>query len=91
MNPKITVLSISSTRTKEDDKSGMILKDLVVNAGFELVGYDIIIDDKKLIYEGFQKFSSDCDVILSTGGTGCTMDDCTPEASLDFIDQRLHS
>jgi len=88
---KVSVITVSSTRTAEDDKSGQILKDLVKTAGYIVENYSIVFDNKQLILAEFQRYSGSSDVIISTGGTGCTVDDCTPEATLSFVDQRLHS
>merc|ERR1712071_224568 len=86
---RVSVITVSSTRTVEDDKSGQILKGLVENAGFTVENYSIVVDDEQLILAEFQKYCESSDLVISTGGTGCTVDDCTPEATLGFIDQRL--
>ena len=59
----ITALSISSTRTEKDDKSGQLLCDLITSSGFDLSTYQIVIDDKVLIKNAFQESVKYSDVI----------------------------
>ncbi|MBT5429165.1 MAG: molybdenum cofactor biosynthesis protein B [Rhodospirillaceae bacterium] len=78
----IAVLTVSDTRGIEDDKSGDTLVDRINGAGHVVIERDIIKDDLAEIVtklKGLIK-NKNIDVIISTGGTGVTGRDLTPEA-----------
>ena len=78
----IDVLTVSDTRTKENDKSGDTLVERLKNAGHLLVEKRIVKDELSLLKETLKEWinSSEVDVIIATGGTGVTGRDVTPEA-----------
>ena len=78
----IAVLTVSDTRGIEDDKSGDTLVDRINGAGHVVVERDIIKDDLAEIVAKLKGLINDknIDVIISTGGTGVTGRDLTPEA-----------
>ena len=78
----IAVLTVSDTRTPEDDKSGKVLVDLLTDAGHHLAARAIVPDDIDKIVTRVQGWIDDqaVDVVISTGGTGVTGRDVTPEA-----------
>ena len=80
----IGLITISDSRTKEDDKSGNILKERIENFGHVILKKIIIPDDiqqiKKILSE--LSLNSSIDAIITTGGTGLTGRDSTPEAVL---------
>lgn len=78
----IAILTVSDTRTEETDKSGAILKELAEKAGHEVVDKRIVPDRQGLIEAQLRAWIDDerIDVILTTGGTGITPRDVTPEA-----------
>jgi molybdenum cofactor biosynthesis protein B len=78
----IAVLTISDTRTLEDDKSGNILVDRIEGAGHVVVDRDLIKDSVSSIISKLGGWISkeNIDVVISTGGTGVTGRDVTPEA-----------
>lgn len=82
----IAVLTVSDTRTAADDTSGDILVERVTSAGHRLAGRAIVIDDPMLIVSKLNNWIDDrnVDCIITTGGTGLTGRDVTPEA-LDRI------
>lgn len=82
----IAVLTVSDTRTAADDTSGDILVERVTAAGHRLAGRAIVIDDPMLITSKLNNWIDDrtVDCIITTGGTGLTGRDVTPEA-LDRI------
>ncbi len=84
----IAVLTVSDTRTAADDTSGDILAARVTSAGHNLAARMIIRDDAALLADQFDAWIDDAqiDAIVSTGGTGLTGRDVTPEA-LSRIDQ----
>lgn len=78
----VAVLTISDTRTESDDKSGQTLIDLITAAGHHAAQRRIVRDDKSAIISQLRAWIADpaIDVVISTGGTGVTGRDVTPEA-----------
>ena len=78
----IAVLTVSDTRTAENDTSGDILAQRVTDAGHTLAARLIVKDDASLLASQFDAWIDDpqIDAIVSTGGTGLTGRDVTPEA-----------
>jgi molybdenum cofactor biosynthesis protein B len=79
---RIAVLTISDTRTRADDRSGDTLVERLTTAGHILAAREIIPDDLDTIVARLHAWSEDpqVDVIITTGGTGVTGRDVTPEA-----------
>lgn len=79
---KIAVMTISDTRTKETDTSGGLLIDRLTEAGHHIAARAIVTDDIAAIRAQAQTWVKDTEVeiILTTGGTGFTERDVTPEA-----------
>ena len=87
----IAVLTISDSRTEEDDVSGKTLVDRVEKAGHQLIEKKIVADD---IYQIRAVISSwiaehDINAVITTGGTGVTGRDGTPEAVEPLLDKVL--
>ncbi|MDP6258468.1 MAG: molybdenum cofactor biosynthesis protein B [Rhodospirillales bacterium] len=78
----IAVLTVSDSRTLDDDKSGDTLVDRIEGAGHVVIDRDIVKDDVPTIVARLQAWigKDDVDVVISTGGTGVTGRDVTPEA-----------
>jgi molybdopterin adenylyltransferase len=78
----IAVLTISDTRTPETDTSGAILSQRVTGAGHHLAARAIVKDDAASLAAQFEAWIDDpaIDAVVSTGGTGLTGRDVTPEA-----------
>lgn len=88
---RVAVLTVSDTRTPADDTSGDILADRVTSAGHELADRAIERDDADAIRArvlGWVRLG-DVDVVLTTGGTGLTGRDVTPEALEPLFDKRI--
>lgn len=88
---RIAVLTISDTRDEESDTSGDVLAGRVTGAGHELTGRAIVRDDIKAIREQIRAWaaSGSVDVIITTGGTGITGRDVTPEAVRPLLDKEI--
>ena len=78
----IAVLTVSDTRTVDDDRSGQTLVDRLEGAGHVLADRTIVPDDQAMIVAQLKAWIEDpkVDVVLATGGTGVTGRDVTPEA-----------
>ncbi|HWG80217.1 MAG TPA: molybdenum cofactor biosynthesis protein B [Stellaceae bacterium] len=78
----IAVLTVSDTRSEADDKSGQTLADLIATAGHRVAQRRIVKDDKAAIVAQLRAWIAEpsIDVVISTGGTGVTGRDVTPEA-----------
>jgi molybdopterin adenylyltransferase len=87
----IAVLTISDTRSLEDDKSGATLAERLVAAGHSLAAREIIIDDVDAIRIIIKRWIEDAgvDAIITTGGTGFTGRDVTPEAIEPLFEKRM--
>src|SRR5919109_1123031 len=78
----IAVLTVSDTRTLDDDSSGKLLADKLTEAGHKLAARALVRDDQHAIEDALRAYIRDpeVDVVLATGGTGVTGRDVTPEA-----------
>ena len=88
---KICILTISSSRNLSHDKSGDTLEDRVKGFGHELFERKIVTDDKESIKEIITRWSSNenINVIITTGGTGLTETDVTPEALEEIFEKKI--
>ncbi len=86
---RIAVLTISDTRTLETDSSGAILAQCIVGAGHLLHERRIVPDDMDAIRGAVRAWADDptCDAVITTGGTGLTARDVTPEAVMPLLDK----
>ncbi|MBN7807458.1 molybdenum cofactor biosynthesis protein B [Agrobacterium rosae] len=87
----IAVLTVSDTRTLADDKSGDTLVARIAEAGHLLVDRAIVADDKAAIQAQVRSWtlSDEIDVVITTGGTGFTGRDVTPEALEPMFEKRM--
>ncbi len=88
---KIAVLTISDTRDMKDDKSGALLVQRIVAAGHYVAERSIVTDDIEAIRARVKAWVADpmIDVIITTGGTGFTGRDVTPEAIEPLFDKKM--
>ncbi|MFL5050668.1 MAG: molybdenum cofactor biosynthesis protein B [Xanthobacteraceae bacterium] len=88
---KIAVLTVSDTRELADDKSGSILVDRIEKAGHALADRAIVTDDVDRIRARVKTWiaAPDIDVVITTGGTGFTGRDVTPEAIEPLFEKRM--
>ena len=85
----IALITISDTRSIKNDKSGNLLQKRITSIGHNLKERNIIQDDFEIIKQTFIDLSTDpiIDAIISTGGTGLTGRDSTPEAVIELSDK----
>jgi molybdenum cofactor synthesis domain-containing protein len=88
---RAAVITISTSRAagKGDDESGDALATLAERVGLELAGREVIPDERTLIASHLRSWCDDggVDLVLTTGGTGMTPNDVTPEATRDVIER----
>ncbi len=87
----VAVLTMSDKGSKgeREDLSGPLIKDMLKSIDAEVKHYDILPDEKELIKEKLIKYSKEVDLIITTGGTGLSPRDVTPEATLEVIDRQV--
>ena len=87
----ISVLTISDTRGEAEDKSGKLLVDRLTAAGHSLFEKRIVRDDKYAIRAALSHWIADVEVnaVVTTGGTGITGRDGTPEAAAPLFDKTI--
>ena len=88
---RIAVLTVSDTRDEESDTSGHVLAERITGAGHELADKTIVRDDVAQIREQIKAWvaSGSVDAIITTGGTGITGRDVTPEAVEPLFDKKI--
>ena len=88
---RIAVLTVSDTRSAADDKSGDTLAELIRVAGHEVADRAIVKDDVEAIRAKARAWIADpsIDVVISTGGTGFTGRDVTPEAIRPLFEKEI--
>jgi len=88
---RIAVLTVSDTRGFDDDKSGATLVERIEKAGHAVAARAIVTDDVEKIRAQVKAWIADpaVDVVISTGGTGFTGRDVTPEAVEPLFEKRM--
>ena len=88
---KVAVLTVSDTRTQETDTSGAFLEEELRVAGHEIADRQIVIDDVYQLRAIVSQWIADpcVEVILTTGGTGFSGRDSTPEALTPLFDKTI--
>ena len=87
----VAVLTVSDTRTVHDDRSGDTLAERIRAAGHSVADRAIVKDDRREIADRLRQWiaRSDIDAVISTGGTGVTGRDVTPEAFRDIWEKEI--
>ena len=88
---RIAVLTVSDTRTPKEDKSGTLLAEMLKADGHELAARAIVKDDVEQIQGQIKAWIADAgvDAIITTGGTGLTGRDVTPEAVRPLFEKEI--
>jgi molybdopterin adenylyltransferase len=91
MNIGILTISDKGAEGKREDISGETIREMLSKAGSSVVKYAVVPDEWKEITETLTKWadSGKIDVILTTGGTGLSERDITPEATLSVVDKTV--
>ena len=88
---RIAILTISDTRDEESDTSGNVLAERVTAAGHQVAARGIVKDDVAQVRAQVKAWttSGDIDCVITTGGTGLTGRDVTPEAVEPLFDKKI--
>ena len=91
MKAGVLTVSDSAYRGERGDRSGPILRELVEKAGFQVVETTVVPDEEEQIQEVLRRWSGDLglDLIVTTGGTGVSPRDVTPEATAGVIERSV--
>ena len=88
---RVAIITSSDTgyRGEREDLSGPAIREIVEKNGYEVVSEDVLPDDRKMLSERMAEIadSGTAELILTTGGTGFSPRDITPEATEDIIDR----
>lgn len=87
----VAVLTMSDKGSKgeREDLSGPLIADMLKPIGAEVTYHEILPDEKELIKERLIQYCGKVDVIFTTGGTGLSPRDVTPDATLEVIDREV--
>jgi molybdopterin adenylyltransferase len=83
----ILTISDKGSRGERQDKSGEAIREILSGMDVSIVNYDVVPDEKDLIVEKLVKWADNLDMVITTGGTGLTPRDVTPEATLAVVDR----
>lgn len=85
----LTVSDRGHKGERAEDASGNTIKEMLSPLGFQAVKYEIVPDEKELIADRLVRWADegDIDLIITTGGTGLSPRDVTPEATLSVVDR----
>jgi molybdopterin adenylyltransferase len=90
MNAAILTISTSVAAGRSEDTSGLALAEHARGAGATVVSQDVVSDDREAIAKALRGYAAPdagIDLVFTTGGTGLTPDDVTPEATREVVDR----
>ncbi len=89
MRAALLTVSTSKARGEGEDESGMRLAELVGELGLEVAAREVVPDDRETVEGRLRHFSDELgvDLVLTSGGTGLTPDDLTPEATRAVLER----
>ncbi|GAB4408256.1 MAG: MogA/MoaB family molybdenum cofactor biosynthesis protein [Thermodesulfovibrionales bacterium] len=85
----VLTLSDKGSRGEREDLSGPEVETMLKSIDAEVKHYEILPDEKEMIKERLMEYSTKVDLILTTGGTGLSPRDVTPDATLEVIDREI--
>lgn len=91
MRAAVIIASTSGYKGEREDKSGPVIQKMLQQAEIETKFMKILPDDRRILAEVMKKLADNhlVDLIVTSGGTGFSKDDCTPEATLDIVDRQV--
>ncbi len=87
MTAAVLTLSDKGSKGERTDESGAFIKNKLKGIGFEVIHYEILPDEKSLIKKMLIKYSNKVDLIVTTGGTGLSPRDVTPDATAEVLER----
>ncbi|MGC8666645.1 MAG: MogA/MoaB family molybdenum cofactor biosynthesis protein [Chthonomonadales bacterium] len=87
MRAGVLTISDRCARGVQEDHSGPRARELLQGHGWEIVTHGVVPDDVEQIAQTLEEWCSACDLIITTGGTGLSPRDVTPEATLRVVDR----
>ncbi len=90
-NVAVAVITVSDTRTKEDDESGEYIMKKLEEKGHKIISYSILRDERKLLGDELGKLidNDEVQVIITNGGTGISRRDITVDVVEGLLDKKL--
>jgi len=85
----VMTLSDKGSKGEREDLAGPLIREMISGIGAIVEYYEVIPDEKDLIKEKLIAYSKKVDLVLTTGGTGLSPRDVTPEATLEVIDKEI--
>ena len=85
----VLTMSDKGVRGEREDKSGPLLEDMLRTIGAEIKYREILPDEKDMIKDRLVKYSGLVDLILTTGGTGLSPRDVTPDATIEVVERSV--
>ena len=85
----VLTLSDKGSKGEREDASGPMIREMLKGIDAEVKYYDILPDEKELIKEKLIEYGKLVDLILTTGGTGLSPRDVTPEATIEVIERQI--
>lgn len=89
MKAAVLTLSDKGSRGERIDESGALAVEMLKAAGFNISHTEILPDEKALIKEALIRLSDEVNLIITTGGTGLSPRDVTPDATLEVIEKEI--
>jgi len=88
---RVGVMTFTDTRDESSDKSGGILKDMLVAAGHKIAGYRVVREDPELMRQSLNDWllSEEFDAVVTNGGTGMTARDNTVEVARSLFNKEM--
>lgn len=85
----IVTLSDKGAMGEREDVSGRIIREILEQEGYEIISYRLLPDEEEMLKQELVRLSDEagCDLVLTTGGTGFSPRDITPEATLAVADR----
>ncbi|KPK45745.1 MAG: cytoplasmic protein [Nitrospira bacterium SM23_35] len=85
----VLTLSDKGSKGEREDSSGPLIRDIIKQINAEVLHYDILPDERDLIKQKLIQYTGKVDLILTTGGTGLSPRDVTPDATLEVIEREV--